>query len=58
MGDYHIVFDGPPIPEAGRFVEVEDDQGHSIAPGYWTDRGDGFWELILPRPDDVAGGPD
>ena len=51
---YHIVFDGPPSHEAGRFVEVEDDDGRSIAPGEWKDRGDGLWELILPRPAEVA----
>lgn len=31
-----IVFDGPPGPEAGRFVEVEDEAGHSIRVGDWS----------------------
>ena len=30
-----IVFDGPPGPESGRFVEVEDEQGHNINAGEW-----------------------
>lgn len=47
-----IVFDGPPGPEAGRFVEVEDVYGNSlsvnaerIAP--WIQRVDGYWVLRL-----------
>ena len=42
-----IVFDGPPGPEAGRFVEVEDDKGNSINAGTWHQREDGYWELCL-----------
>lgn len=44
-----VVFDGPPSHESGRFVEVEDDQGHSINAGQWHDRGDGMWELRIPQ---------
>ena len=40
-----IVFDGPPGHEAGRFVEVEDDQGKSIKLGEWFKRPDGYWAL-------------
>lgn len=40
-----IVFDGPPGPEAGRFVEVENDQGRSIRFGKWVQRPDGYWVL-------------
>jgi hypothetical protein len=45
-----IVFDGPPGPEAGRFVEVENDTGASISIGEWVQRPDGYWVLrINPR---------
>ena len=43
----NIVFDGPPGPEAGRFVEVETDDGASINAGEWIDRGDGLWALRI-----------
>lgn len=42
-----VVFDGPPGPEPGRFVEVEDMSGASIRVGQWIDRGDGYWALRL-----------
>lgn len=45
-----IVFDGPPGPTAGHFVEVEDSEGKSINFGEWIDRGDGFWVLRMPDP--------
>lgn len=48
-----IVFDGPPSHESGRFVEVEDDRGHSISLGEWHDRGDGLWALRIPQPSPV-----
>ena len=38
-------FDGPPGPEAGRFVEVERD-GKSIRAGEWVQDGDD-WLLVL-----------
>ena len=41
-----IVFDGPPGPVPGRFVEVEFD-GASIKFGEWEERADGFWVLKL-----------
>lgn len=46
MSDHiDIVFDGPPGPEAGRFVEVENEKGHSISLGEWVHRPDGYWAL-------------
>ncbi len=46
----HIVFDGLPGPEAGRFVEVETPFGASVHVGEWRQVGK-FWDLIL-TPDD------
>ena len=46
-----IVFDGPPGPVPGRFVEVENDQGASIRVGEWIDRGDGYWALRIESPE-------
>jgi len=43
----NIVFDGPPGPESGRFVEVETDDGKSINAGQWIERSDGFWVLRI-----------
>lgn len=40
-----IVFDGPPGPEAGRFVEVESPPGISVNFGEWVHRDDGYWVL-------------
>ncbi len=37
--------DGPPGPEAGRFVEVEDATGHGINAGEWIKRKDGYYAL-------------
>lgn len=42
-----IVFDGPPNHEAGRFVEVENDEGTSINFGEWVQRDDGYWVLRI-----------
>ncbi len=50
-----IVFDGPPGPEAGRFVEVEVD-GKSVNAGKWVERDDGLWELQIREP--VAAPPE
>jgi hypothetical protein len=65
----NIVLDGPPDLTAGsgRFVEVETDDGHSIAIGAWTQRPDGYWSLRIDgvpipqqpstdRPDEAATG--
>jgi hypothetical protein len=46
-----IVFDGPPGPEAGRFVEVEDCFGKSVKAGEWVERPDGNWALRLREKD-------
>lgn len=43
-----IVFDGPPGPESGRFVECEDPQGRGMRAGEWIDRGNGLWALRIP----------
>ena len=45
--EIRVVFDGPPGPEAGRFVEVENIEGASIRVGVWHERDDGFWELRI-----------
>jgi hypothetical protein len=42
-----IVFDGPPGHDAGRFVEVEDADGCSIAIGEWVEREGGLWALRI-----------
>jgi len=42
----NIVFDGPPGPEAGRFVEAEDAFGKSIKCGEWLQEGD-KWVLAI-----------
>ena len=43
----HIVFDGPPSHEAGRFVEVETPDGKGVNYGKWKHRDDGFWVLEI-----------
>lgn len=51
MGKYiDVVFDGPPGPEAGRFVEVEDASGKSIRVGEWVEDGD-LWRLRISQPE-------
>jgi NTP pyrophosphatase (non-canonical NTP hydrolase) len=42
-----IVFDGPPGPEAGRFVEVDDHNKRSIKFGEWIAAGCGQWRLRI-----------
>jgi len=42
-----IVFDGPPGPEAPRFVDVEDGTGCSINAGKWEQGSDGYWVLRI-----------
>ena len=42
----NVIFDGPPGPEAGRFVEVEDLHGNSVTFGTWQeDQRTGLWRL-------------
>lgn len=43
----HIVFDGPPGPESGRFIETETPDGKGIGIGRWEQKGD-YWHLIIP----------
>jgi|GEM_PF-2217317 len=43
---FQIRFDGPPGPEAGRFIEVEDRDGKSISKGRWEQDGE-YWLLII-----------
>ena len=43
-----VLFDGPPSSPAGRFVEVEDLDGHSIQVGEWKELRDGCWALEIP----------
>ena len=51
----NIIFEGPPGPEGGDFVEVETDDGHSINCGKWSKRPDGLWALrITELPDKEA----
>jgi hypothetical protein len=45
-----IVFDGPLAPDAGRFVEVEDESGRSVDVGKWVERSDGSWVLRIRIP--------
>lgn len=42
-----IVFDGPPGPVAGCFIEVEDENRRSISFGEWIKRDDGYWVLRI-----------
>ena len=49
MEKLHIIFDGPPGPTAGRFVECETSDGRSVNAGEWAERKDGLWELVIPR---------
>lgn len=52
-----IVFDGPPGPEGGRFVEVENDSGQSIRFGEWFQRPDGYWVIRFTPSSVAASGP-
>lgn len=46
-GELRVVFDAPPGPEGGRFIEVEDAEGKSFNAGEWRQRNDGLWELVI-----------
>lgn len=49
-----VVFDGPPGPDAGRFVEVEVD-GRSVDVGEWLERpAEGWWTLRITAADVAA----
>lgn len=45
----NIIFDGPPGPEAGRFIEVETEDGRSVCAGEWSQRPDGHWSLRITK---------
>lgn len=47
-----VVFDGPPGPESGRFIEVEREDGSSVSVGEWEKCNDGLWALCLRVLDD------
>lgn len=47
MSEIRFVCDGPPGPESGHFVEVENERGESIHVGEWRERPDGLWELVV-----------
>ena len=49
MSAINIVFDGPPAPNAGRFVEVENDEGQSIRIGEWVEGVNGYWSLRIDK---------
>lgn len=51
---YDIVFDGPPGPVAGRFVEVESPPGTGVSLGEWVERDDGYWVLRIDVPAQLA----
>jgi hypothetical protein len=51
--EIHFVCDGPPGPESGRFVEVENERGEGRRIGEWRARSDGLWELVVEA---VVGG--
>lgn len=42
-----IVFDGPPGPVAGRFIECEDAEGQSVRIGEWVQDSDEQWALEI-----------
>ncbi len=48
MTTIDVVFDGPPGPVSGRFIEVEDESGAGLKIGDWIEREDGYWVLRLP----------
>jgi hypothetical protein len=54
----NIIFDGPPGPEGGRFVEIENDQGKSIRVGEWEAdprlEHEGLWRLRISPADALA----
>ena len=43
----NIIFDAPPGPTSGRFIDVENDEGESINIGQWLQRPDGLWSLSI-----------
>lgn len=54
MSALDVVFDGPPGPVSGRFIECENEHGTSVSAGTWIDRGDGTWALRIDVTDTLA----
>lgn len=50
MKEIRFVIDGPPGKEPGRFVEVENELGHSIRVGTWVQKNN-HWFLRLTSAD-------
>lgn len=52
--ELHVIFDGPPGPESGRFIECETPDGASVRAGHWIEKDNGMWALVmdvnLPEP--------
>ena len=48
--EIRVIFDGPPAHESGRFIEVENENGHSISAGKWVQT-TGYWMLVFTRED-------
>lgn len=46
VAEVHVILDGPPSHESGRFVECENADGKSINAGRWEQRGK-YWHLII-----------
>jgi hypothetical protein len=44
-----VVFDGPPGPVPGRFIEVESPDEASVSIGEWIERPSGCWALRIKR---------
>ena len=49
----NIIFDGPPGPESGRFIESETDSGEGVNTGEWIERLDGTWALRIAVPSEA-----
>ncbi len=49
MKKVYVVFDGPPGPESGRFVELEDEEGRGVGGVDWeevpSEDGTPLWRL-------------
>jgi len=50
----HVLFDGPPGPEPGRFVETELPDGTGVGVGTWIERPDGWWALAIEVPTETV----
>lgn len=58
MTSINIIFDGPPGPDGGRFVEIENDRGESIRVGEWEadprPEHEGLWRLRISLADALS----